>query len=180
MVLLTTLSKKTTIVTVLCSTVINMGKFGFTRHNHRCMRTGALLCLLLFLAYHFHRLWESHSVSHSKMTKPDGVVVSGLVFYGRWDRTSCMYCYLQQNMVDEGGWLDEVLWVVNTDDKDDLEYLEKIVAQEPQRHNLLYIKGNKLSTNTYYKAWEHLERGKYYVKIDDGVVLPNAVLRGPP
>ncbi|EXA53692.1 hypothetical protein FOVG_01426 [Fusarium oxysporum f. sp. pisi HDV247] len=83
-------------------------------------------------------------------------------------------------MVDEGGWLDEVLWVVNTDDKDDLEYLEKIVAQEPQRHKLLYIKGNKLSTNTYYKAWEYLEHGKYYVKIDDDVVLPNAVLRGPP
>ncbi|KAJ4245832.1 hypothetical protein NW762_013956 [Fusarium torreyae] len=73
-------------------------------------------------------------------------------------------------MVENGGWLDEILWVVNTDDKDDLQYLDGIISQNPARHKKLQLAGERMSTNTYYKAWRHLERGKYYVKIDDDVV----------
>jgi hypothetical protein len=76
----------------------------------------------------------------------------------------------QRNLADQGGWLDEVLWVVNTDHGDDLQYLEKIIASDPTRHKRLSIPGDKLNTYTYYKAWQHLERGKYYVKIDDDIV----------
>ncbi|RSL81991.1 hypothetical protein CEP52_017070 [Fusarium oligoseptatum] len=73
-------------------------------------------------------------------------------------------------MADQGGWLDEVLWIVNTDNEDDLRYLDEILAKAPPRHRKLRIPGDKLYTNTYYKAWQHLERGKYYVKIDDDIV----------
>ncbi|KAJ6436200.1 nitrate assimilation regulatory protein nirA [Purpureocillium lavendulum] len=72
--------------------------------------------------------------------------------------------------MDYGGWLDEVLWVANTDDEDDLRLLEEIISSNPVRHKKLVIPGEKLSVYTYYKAWQRLERGKYYVKIDDDIV----------
>jgi len=75
-------------------------------------------------------------------------------------------------MVDRGGWIDEVLWVANTDNEEDLRYLDSIQAQDPLRHKILRLPGDKLHIYTYYKAWEHLERGKYYVKIDDDIVRP--------
>ncbi|CAM1503435.1 Fc.00g082110.m01.CDS01 [Cosmosporella sp. VM-42] len=76
----------------------------------------------------------------------------------------------QRNLVDHGGWLDEVLWVVNTDDEADLHYLDEVISSNPIRYKKLAIPGGKLWSNTYYKAWQHLERGKYYVKIDDDIV----------
>ncbi|KAH6881112.1 hypothetical protein B0T10DRAFT_411293 [Thelonectria olida] len=104
------------------------------------------------------------------LIKPKDIIVHGLVFYGRRDRVSCMRCYLERNMVDNGGWLDEVLWVVNTNDEDDLRYLDEIIASNPMRYKKLIIPGDKLWVYTYSKAWQHLERGKYYVKIDDDIV----------
>ena len=41
-------------------------------------------------------------------------------------------CYLERNLVDNGGWLDEVHWVQNTDSKDDLAYLDEILASQPR------------------------------------------------
>lgn len=72
--------------------------------------------------------------------------------------------------MDNGGWLDEVVWLTNTDDKDDLEYLEEIIASNPKRYKKLSVPGETLSIYTLYKAWELLERGRYYVKIDDDIV----------
>ena len=76
---------------------------------------------------------------------------------------------MQRNLVDNGGWLDEVLWIVNTQNGEDLRYLDEIIARNPKRHKKI-IPEERLSTYTYYKAWRHLERGKYYVKIDDDIV----------
>ncbi|KAM0541680.1 hypothetical protein ACHAPJ_013156 [Fusarium lateritium] len=93
-----------------------------------------------------------------------------------------MTCYLERNMVENGGWLDEVLWVVNTDKQEDLRYLDEIIASNPMRHKKV-IPDELLMTYTYKKAWQLLERGKYYVKIDDDVLwiddgaIPNLVTR---
>ncbi|SPJ75356.1 uncharacterized protein FTOL_05087 [Fusarium torulosum] len=114
--------------------------------------------------------------------KPEGVIVSGLVFYGRKSRVSSMRCYLERNLVDNGGWLDEVLWIANTQNEEDLHYLDEIIASNPAKHKKI-IPEKPLSTYTYYKAWQLLERGKYYVKIDDDIVwiddnaIPNLVTR---
>ncbi|KAM6506463.1 hypothetical protein FSOLCH5_013444 [Fusarium solani] len=116
------------------------------------------------------------------LVKPEDVIVSGFVFYGRKSRVSSMRCYLERNLVDNGGWLDEVLWIVNTQNGEDLRYLDEIIARNPKRHKKL-IPEERLSTYTYYKAWRHLERGKYYVKIDDDILwfddsaIPNLVTR---
>jgi ribosomal protein L24E len=71
-------------------------------------------------------------------------------------------------MVDNGGWLDEVLWVVNTDKQEDLRYLEEILATNP-RYKKIYP-DEIASTYSYKNIWKLLDRGKYYVKIDDDVV----------
>ncbi|KAM0410885.1 hypothetical protein ACHAPD_010700 [Fusarium lateritium] len=84
-------------------------------------------------------------------------------------------------MVDNGGWLDEVLWVVNTDKGDDLRYLEQIIATNP-RYKKIHPQ-EMAGTYTYKHIWKLLDRGKYYVKIDDDVVwidddaIPNLVTR---
>ncbi|KAM0418651.1 hypothetical protein ACHAPT_012454 [Fusarium lateritium] len=75
---------------------------------------------------------------------------------------------LQRNLADNGGWLDEILWVANTEDEEDLLYLDEIIASNPTRHKL--VLEEHLGTYTYWKAWRHLERGKYYVKIDDDIL----------
>lgn len=72
-------------------------------------------------------------------------------------------------MVDNGGWLDEVVWIANTDDQADLKYLDQLIAGNP-RFKKVRVSQEKLWVYTYYKAWQHLERGKYYVKIDDDIV----------
>ncbi|KAJ4246349.1 hypothetical protein NW762_013700 [Fusarium torreyae] len=116
------------------------------------------------------------------LVKPDNITVSGLVFYGRKSRVSSLRCYLERNMVDNGGWLDEVLWIVNTNNKEDLRYLDEITANSPTRHKKV-IPEKHLATYTYKKAWRHLERGKYYIKIDDDILwidddaIPNLVTR---
>jgi len=77
--------------------------------------------------------------------------------------------FMQRNLVDNGGWLDEVLWVANTQNEGDLQYLDEIIASNPAKYKKI-IPEKPLSTYTYYKAWQLLERGKYYVKIDDDIV----------
>lgn len=77
--------------------------------------------------------------------------------------------FMQRNLVDNGGWLDEVLWIANTQNEGDLHYLDEIIASNPTRYRKI-IPEKPLSTYTYYKAWQLLERGKYYVKIDDDIV----------
>ncbi|KAJ4243824.1 hypothetical protein NW762_014701 [Fusarium torreyae] len=72
-------------------------------------------------------------------------------------------------MVDHGGWLDEILWIVNTNKENDLRYLDEIIATNPARHKKV-IPEETLSTPNYWKAWRHLERGKHYVKIDDDIL----------
>jgi hypothetical protein len=75
----------------------------------------------------------------------------------------------KRNLVDNGGWLDEVHWVQNTNKKEDLEYLEEILASSP-RYKKIDLSREGVGFVGYANAWGHLERGKLYFKIDDDVV----------
>lgn len=50
-----------------------------------------------------------------------------MIFFGRRDRASILDCYLKNNLVSSGGWLDEVVLGVNTNDTDDLAYLDQLL-----------------------------------------------------
>lgn len=97
--------------------------------------------------------------------KPLDVKIVGLVFYGRRDRVEILDCYLKRNLVANGGWLDEVVWAINTEDQMDLAYLDDLVLTSEGYRKL------EIQDKNYLGIWEaSMERGILYVKIDDDVV----------
>ena len=63
--------------------------------------------------------------------------------------------------------LDEVIFVVRTDIKEDLDWLEQQLPHTPE-----YTKweGAKGRGGRYADAWNVVEKGTMYIKIDDDVV----------
>jgi hypothetical protein len=62
--------------------------------------------------------------------------------------------------------LDEIIFVVRTDDEDDLKYLEDLLPTVPE-----YKKYEAKGRGGKYKdAWDVVEKGTMYIKIDDDVV----------
>ncbi len=97
--------------------------------------------------------------------KPVGPKIIGLVFYGRRDRAVILDCYLKQNLAINGGWLDEVIWGVNTGDVDDLAYLEEIIPTSRSYRQLDLVEAG------FVNLWnQSAVRGNIYIKIDDDVV----------
>lgn len=101
------------------------------------------------------------------LSKPDGVRVIAVVFYGRRSRASLLECYLRKNLASHGGWLDEVIWAINTKNEDDLHYLEGILESSDNYHSVRPSKQN------YQAVWDAActEKDTVYVKIDDDVVF---------
>ncbi|KAF5680015.1 hypothetical protein FHETE_557 [Fusarium heterosporum] len=172
-----------------------MTMFGRTQEGKKQTRLAVAACFLLYLlgllfyTYRFpaftiidtHTRLAIESSSHPQLIKPENTTVSGLIFFGRKSRVEIMQCYIERNMVDNGGWLDEVLWVVNTDKQEDLRYLEEILATNPRYKK---VHPDEIAgTYTYKNIWKLLDRGKYYVKIDDDIVwiddnaIPSLVTR---
>lgn len=97
--------------------------------------------------------------------KPIGPKIIALIFYGRRDRAVILDCYLKQNLVVNGGWLDEVIWGVNTQDADDLAYLEEVLPTSPSYRRL------DLEDRGFVNLWnQSVEYGNIYIKIDDDVI----------
>ena len=77
-------------------------------------------------------------------------------------------------MKANGGLLDEVIFLARTDDVDDLAFLDGLVntTGSYSRHDPTG-KSGKASKVTYGQAWEVVERGTMYIKIDDDIVGRN-------
>lgn len=103
-------------------------------------------------------------------TKPEGIKIIALIFYGRRETVSILDCYLKQNLVSNGGFLDEVHWAVNTWDPNNLKYLNRLVKTSDS-----YVKV-KLPDLGFDNIWKHaVKRGNLYIKIDDDVVGHNLI-----
>lgn len=96
--------------------------------------------------------------------KPTDFKIIGLIFFGRPPVVAVLDCYLKRNLVSNGGWLDEVQFVVNTPREDDIAWLDMLVDDEP-----LYKKVTKPEMG-YNHIWELVEREHMYIKIDDDIV----------
>ena len=81
--------------------------------------------------------------------KPKGFKIIGLIFFGRQRTVEILDCYLKRNSVSNGGFLDEVLWVANTNNTDDLKYLDKLVKTSASYRNLTLIDLG------FDRIWEH-------------------------
>ncbi|KAI4179863.1 MAG: hypothetical protein L6R41_007591, partial [Letrouitia leprolyta] len=101
-----------------------------------------------------------------KFQKPVDFKIIGLIFFGRPPHVAILDCYLKKNLVTNGGFLDEVHFVVNTDKKDDIKYLDGLI-----KTSKLYKK-IELPTLGYNSVWQHaVEPEHMYIKIDDDMVF---------
>ena len=104
-------------------------------------------------------------------SKPDDFQIIGLIFFGRPPVVAILDCYLKKNLVTNGGWLDEVHFVVNTDREDDIKYLDELI-----KTNDLYKK-IIIKELGYNAVWANaVEREHMYIKIDDDIVS-NSITR---
>ena len=75
-------------------------------------------------------------------------------------------CYLKRNLVSNGGYLDEVLFMENTDNQEDLAWLDELMANEP-----LYKKLKVGGGGAFDNIWAHATANDtVYIKIDDDIV----------
>lgn len=96
--------------------------------------------------------------------KPEGVKIIALIFYGRPETVSILDCYMKQNLVSNGGFLDEVHWAVNTENEKDLKYLDGLVETSEEYKKIVPGLG-------FDSIWKNaVERGNLYIKIDDDIV----------
>ncbi|KAI0199284.1 hypothetical protein F4808DRAFT_218989 [Astrocystis sublimbata] len=125
----------------------------------------------------------SHNSSHTLQSfaplggwkKPEGIAIKALVFYGRKRTVDFLDCYLQQNLAVNGGYLDEVWFMVHTNIEDDLDYLGELVERRSQYQ--IVATGDCEGSN-YACMWNKVvEDDTIYVKIDDDIVFihPDAI-----
>lgn len=110
----------------------------------------------------------STPISHSQ--KPSQRIV-GLVFAGRQAYVSILDCYLQRNLVRNGGWLDEVLWLIATPSSSDEAYLKELVASVPEYTSHHASEFEPDGKKNYAARYQYCERDTIYIKIDDDVVF---------
>ncbi|RMZ77144.1 hypothetical protein DV737_g4484, partial [Chaetothyriales sp. CBS 132003] len=63
-------------------------------------------------------------------------MILALVSFSKQSRTELLDCYLQQNLVRNGGLLDRIIFIPDTEDYEELEWLKKTVSQVDDYHLL--------------------------------------------
>ncbi len=100
-----------------------------------------------------------------KWEKPTDFKIIGLIFFGRPPVVEILDCYLKRNLASNGGFLDEVHWVVNTDKPEAMQYLDDLLETSDAYKKIT------LPSLGYNSVWEHaVERDHMYIKIDDDMV----------
>ncbi|KAL6721411.1 hypothetical protein ACLMJK_000514 [Lecanora helva] len=100
--------------------------------------------------------------------KPKDFKIIGLIFFGRPSVVAILDCYLKRNLVTNGGWLDEVRFVVNTKKEDDIAYLDELVTGESLYKKIV------IENMGYNEVWEHgVDHENMFIKIDDDIVFFN-------
>lgn len=109
--------------------------------------------------------WKPPGVA--RWSKPEGFKIIGLVFFGRRATVEILDCYLKKNLVSNGGYLDEVLFVALKSTEEDDAWLRNLLLTA-EEYQMVMMKGN-----TYEEVWNHtVERNHMYIKIDDDLVCP--------
>ena len=60
--------------------------------------------------------------------KPAGIEIIAAVMYSRRDRTTILDCYLQRNLVANGGFFDKVIFVPETGAEEQLDWLSALIC----------------------------------------------------
>lgn len=101
--------------------------------------------------------------------KPAGIRVVALVFYGRKRTVDFLDCYLLRNLAANGGYLDEVRFMVHTNKEEDVEFLKDLVSKREEHYRI--VEGGACEGTSYGCIWDSVvEDDTIYVKIDDDIV----------
>ncbi|KAG8525344.1 uncharacterized protein KY384_008988 [Bacidia gigantensis] len=135
---------------------------------------GGVLIVLIFLLLSAHTTSRiRHPVHFSSagkhLKRPQNVKIYGIVFYGRRRTVEILDCYLQRNLVKNGGWLDEIHFMINTDVEEDIDWIDKRVSQVKEYKPIYLPEG--AAGNDFEVVWRSaVEPGCLYVKFDDDLV----------
>ncbi|KAI9218468.1 hypothetical protein BC828DRAFT_350410 [Blastocladiella britannica] len=91
-----------------------------------------------------------------------------VVFYGRRQTVSILHSYIERNLVDRGGMIHKVHFVVHTEDAADLAFLDQLLARQPRYVRVALEARNQMDFSVHY---EWLPRDRLMFKIDDDVVF---------
>jgi len=107
--------------------------------------------------------------SPSIRQKPEHLNIKGVMFYGRRQFVDILDCYLQRNLAINGGYLDEMLFIVHTSVMQDIDFLRNLVAKVPQYK---YVEIESYDEDAGYgPLYEGLrENNTIYIKLDDDLV----------
>ncbi|KAI2471500.1 hypothetical protein F4781DRAFT_429396 [Annulohypoxylon bovei var. microspora] len=115
------------------------------------------------------KLWLDTFAPAGGWQKPRGLKVVAVVFYGRKRNVDILDCYLQQNLASNGGYLDDVWFMVHTQDAEDVAWLKDFVEKDPL-YKFVGL-GSCAAEKTYGCIWDHVtEKDTLYIKIDDDIL----------
>ncbi|KAL1859797.1 hypothetical protein Daus18300_009387 [Diaporthe australafricana] len=106
---------------------------------------------------------------------PESMVPLDVIFRGDhpklFTQKKYHYVHCTVNLKENGGLLDEVIFVVNTENTEDLDYLNELVPSQKQYQTLVPDTTQRQSKQDFSYLWAAVtEREAVYVKIDDDVV----------
>lgn len=115
---------------------------------------------------------ESHSIApEGGWQKPEGFKIIAMVFFGRKRYVDILDCYLRQNLASNGGYVDEVWFMVHTEEKEDIVWLNALVKDVPDYKVVGQEKGCQSNNGRYGCLWEHATADNtLYIKLDDDIV----------
>ncbi|KAI1363538.1 hypothetical protein F5Y08DRAFT_329332 [Xylaria arbuscula] len=123
-------------------------------------------------------IFRHHSIApKGGWQKPDGFKVIAMVFFGRKRYVDILDCYLQKNLASNGGYVDEVWFMVHTEKTEDISWLNALVRDIPD-YKVVGQEGCQSNNGKYGCLWEHAtEDNTIYIKMDDDIVYihPDAI-----
>ncbi|XXG98245.1 hypothetical protein Hte_004568 [Hypoxylon texense] len=102
--------------------------------------------------------------------KPAGIKIVALVFYGRKRTVDFLDCYLLQNLAANGGYLDEIRFMVHTNKEEDIAYLKDLVSKREEHYHI--VDGGPCEGTSFGCIWDSVvEDNTIYIKIDDDIIF---------
>ncbi|RWA03911.1 hypothetical protein EKO27_g11193 [Xylaria grammica] len=114
---------------------------------------------------------ENYSIApEGGWQKPKGVKIIAMVFFGRKRYVDILDCYLQQNLASNGGYLDEVWFMVHTEEEDDVAWLDGLVMANPD-YKIVGQEDCQTNDQKYGCLWAHATGDNtMYIKLDDDII----------
>lgn len=92
----------------------------------------------------------------TKFDRPKKLKIVGIIFFGRRQFVDILDCYLRRNLAVNGGMLDEVHFLLHTDEDKDKKWLQALVRQSKMEK---YYKLKAEDTSGGWTLWRSKHRG---------------------